>query len=243
MTNSRAIVEKSAINAPLIGSMRAHALDALKRPGRFVFQRPFGIMWTLYAATYSVANGAETLSQGIQSSTAWGLTFASTMLVNIPLAVWKDIRFAQLYGIGGPSDMSTKTRTHGAVRPVRSRAIARIAAAIFLVRDGITIFGSFTLAPWLSTALPQSHGEHPHAIPAMMQLGVPVLTQFFATPLHLLGLDFYTRQESVPLSRRLAQSQRYLPSSTVVRCMRIIPAFGFGCLINSELRAFLHDNI
>lgn len=224
-------------------SMRTHALNAFKRPGRFVFHPSFGIMWTLYAATYSVANGADTLSQGTQSSTAWGLTFASTMLVNIPLAVWKDIRFAQLYGIGGSPDMSEKIRTHGAVRPVRSAALARIAAAIFLVRDGVTIFGSFTLAPWLSAALPEIQGAHPHVISAMMQLGVPVLTQFFATPLHLLGLDFYTRRGSVPLSQRLAQSQRYLPSSTVVRCIRIIPAFGFGCLVNSELRAFLHENV
>jgi hypothetical protein len=157
-------------------------------------------------------------------------------MVNVPMGVWKDIRFAQIFGI--------KATTAGVTRPlVQNRSVARAATAIFLLRDSVTIFGSFTLAPRLSAMIPDSLASHPHAKPVISQLTVPVLTQLVATPLHLLGLDLYMRQQHVSVVDRVVQSQRYLASSTVVRCIRIIPAFGFGCLANMELRAFFHRNV
>lgn len=165
------------------------------------------------------------------------LTFLSTTMVNVPMGVWKDIRFAQMFG-------SNATRA-GVVRPplVQNRGVARAATAIFLLRDSVTIFGSFTLAPRLSEMIPDDLTAHPHAKPVISQLTVPVLTQLVATPLHLLGLDLYMRQHAVSFADRLVQSQRYLASSTVVRCIRIIPAFGFGCLANMELRSFFHNKV
>lgn len=155
------------------------------------------------------------------------------------MGVWKDIRFAKIFG--------TQTYAHNVetVRPalVQNRGVARAATAIFLLRDGVTIFGSFTLAPKLSAAIPDSITSHPQAKPVISQLTVPVLTQFVATPLHLLGLDLYMRQHAVPLVDRVVQSQRYLASTTLVRCIRILPAFGFGCLANLELRSLLHRKL
>jgi hypothetical protein len=181
----------------------------------------------------------DTVSRKLRITAAGTITFATTMLANVPLALWKDIRFAQIYGFGKASDAKTGNST-----PLRqNRSIARAAAAIFLVRDGVTIFGSFTLAPWLSAAIPDKLAAHPQVKPIITQLTVPVLTQLVATPLHLLALDMYTRQYHVPLVERVKRSQQYLASSTLTRCVRIIPAFGVGCLTNMELRAAFREKL
>ncbi|KAJ6095288.1 hypothetical protein N7486_006034 [Penicillium sp. IBT 16267x] len=235
----RAVVEKSSLNQSLLRGLRRHALQALKSPARFVFQLPFGIIWSLYAATYIVANGTDTISTKFKASGTGIITFATTTLVNVPMGVWKDIRFAKVFGT------QTYANNVETVRPalVQNRGVVRAATAIFLLRDGVTIFGSFTLAPKLSAAIPDSIASHPQAKPVISQLTVPVLTQFVATPLHLLGLDLYMRQHAVPLVDRVVQSQRYLASTTVVRCIRILPAFGFGCLANLELRSLFHRKL
>lgn len=231
----RAIVEKSSLNQSLLRGLRTHALNALKSPTRFVFQAPFGIIWTLYAATYTVANGTGTIGTELEAPATDMITFVSTTLVNVPLAVWKDVRFAQIFGT-----QPILSSIPATPRALHKHGSARTATAIFLLRDCVTIFGCFTLAPKLTAALPDDLAAYPHATPILTYLTVPVLTQLVATPLHLLGLDLYMRQNAVPLSDRLVQSQRYLPSTTVVRCIRIVPAFGVGCLANMELRSWFH---
>lgn len=236
---SRALVEKSSLNQSILRGLRNHTLAAVKNPARFVFQVPFGIIWALYAATYTVANGADTIGNELEAPAIGMITFMSTTLVNVPLGVWKDVRFAQIFGTSRTSDNVQAARTS----LVSNRGFVRAATAIFLLRDSITIFGSFTLAPRLSAVIPDELIAHPHAKPVISQLTVPVLTQLIATPVHLLGLDLYIRQYAVPYSDRLVQSQRYLGSTTVMRCIRIIPAFGFGCLANMELRSLFHRKL
>ncbi|KAJ5500308.1 hypothetical protein LT330_002221 [Penicillium expansum] len=238
----RALVEQAAFKQPILRGLRRHALGALRQPGLFVFQRPFGIVWALYAATYSVANMTDTISRKLEITAAGTITFATTMMANVPLALWKDIRFAQEYGTGKGPDAKTLKNSPISV-PLQNKSLARTAAAIFLVRDGVTIFGSFTLAPWLSGVIPDGLADHPHAKPIITQLTVPVLTQLVATPLHLLALDMYTRQYTMPFLERVKYSQQYLPSSTFLRCVRIIPAFGIGCLTNMELRSAFHAKV
>ncbi|KAJ5551498.1 hypothetical protein N7461_006196 [Penicillium sp. DV-2018c] len=235
----RSLVEQAAFKQPILRGLRRHALGALRQPGLFIFQRPFGIVWALYATTYSVANMTDTISRKLKMTAAGTITFATTMLANVPLALWKDMRFAQEYGTGPGPDAKT-SRAHSPTSvPLQNKSLARMAAAVFLVRDGVTIFGSFTLAPWLSDAIPDDLA-YLQAKLIVTQLTVPVLTQLVATPLHLFALDMYTRQYTVPFLERVSHSQRYLPSSTLLRCVRIIPAFGIGCLANMELRSALH---
>lgn len=65
---------------------------------------------------------------------------------------------------------------------------------------------------------------------------MPVVSQLFATPLHLLGLDLYNRQYRVPVRDRVKVVLRDLPVATMIRAVRIVPAFGVGCLVNMGLR-------
>lgn len=224
-------------NRSLRHILRSHTTAALKDPGRFVFSRPFGLIWSLYAATYSVANGTETVAKEAYPLKSDLITFASTFLVNVPLGVWKDVRFAQLFGsCPDATDAAAKTTVRTA-----SRVASMAVTATFLLRDGVTIFGSFTLAPYCTTLIPDQAAGNPHTKTVVTQMAVPVLSQLVATPLHLLGLDLYSRPDRIPWSSRLAMIRSNLAATTAMRCVRIVPAFGVGCLANMGLRSFLHD--
>lgn len=232
----RALVEKASYHKPILYSLRSHAHAALKHPSRFIFSRPYGSVFTLYAATYSVANGTETITKETHLSMADAVTFLCTFLVNVPLGVLKDIRFAQLFGISSHAAAPARKTL-----PVPRRTGSAAVTATLLLRDAITIFGSFQLAQRLSAAIPDSLATHPYSKTVLTQMLVPVLSQLAATPLHLLGLDLYNRQYAVPWGDRFAVVWRDLPSATVIRCVRIIPAFGFGCLTNMGLRSYFHS--
>ncbi|KAH0348387.1 hypothetical protein KCU81_g3319, partial [Aureobasidium melanogenum] len=234
----RAIVEKASSNQPLLRSLRHQAWSLVKSPRHFMLSLPFGIVLTLYAGTYGVANVAETISERLTPEHVGTIVGASAFLVNVPLGVWKDIRFAQMFARIPSRVANTAAATATATVPMPKLRPSRSATTVWLVRDALTLFGSFTFAPRLAAAIPDNLAVHPQTI---SQLSVPALTQIVATPLHLLGLDLTTRQHHVPWMQRIADTTRSgLLSTTIVRCFRILPAFGFGCIGNTEMRKALH---
>jgi hypothetical protein len=201
-----------------------------------VFSKPFGLIWSLYAVTYVVANSADTITKHTipASPTRDPIVFASTFAVNVPLGVWKDIRFAELFSNCSKSATDTLRRSS-------PRAVSGPATAIFLFRDAITISGSFTLPPHCAKAIPDSLTHDPHTRTVITQMTVPVLSQLMASPVHLLALDLYNRPNIARMRDRVTFMRQNLPSATVIRCVRIIPAFGFGCVANMELREYFHS--
>lgn len=63
----------------------------------------------------------------------------------------------------------------------------------------------------------------------------PAGIQIFSTPLHLWGLDLYNRP-GVSWWDRAARVRRDWFASGLARMARIIPAFGFGGLVNKGVR-------
>ncbi|WQF82120.1 hypothetical protein CDEST_07134 [Colletotrichum destructivum] len=240
----RAVVERTTTGRPLIRGLISQLRSAIRRPRGFFLTRPLGIVWTLYAATYVTANAATTVAVRYDGAAAVGTaTFASTLLVNVPLGVWKDLRFAEIFGSGstleaGKSVTTTTTTTTTAAAP---RGLPRAATATFLLRDAVTIFGSFTLPGWVSSAIPDSVMVSSHSKTTITQLAVPVVSQLVASPIHLIALDYYERQTRLPFSDRVARTRGHVPSTVVMRCVRIIPAFGIGCLANLEFRTFFQS--
>ncbi|KAL4975811.1 hypothetical protein BDW66DRAFT_151542 [Aspergillus desertorum] len=182
--------------------------------------------------------GTETIAKAAHPSLSDAITFVCTFLVNVPLGVWKDICFAQFSK--GPNQASPISTAAGTV-PVRKKTGSTAATATLLVRDAVTIHGSFTLAQQCADMIPDSLAAQPYAKTVFTQLIVPVLSQLVATPLHLLGLDLYNRQYRVPWADRRRVVWRNLGAATAIRCARIVPAFGIGCLVNMGLRGFLHE--
>lgn len=223
-------------------SLSTHTLSFFSRPFRFFKSTPFFLVWALYAGTYCTANTAETLTRSIRcridQATAKTLVFALTFAVNVPLGVLKDVRFAQIYGYGeGPEPRKGLAKVPNSPT---ARGVPRSAIATFLLRDALTIFGSFTLPRWVSAAIPDSISKDSHTKATISQLAVPAVSQIFATPVHLLGLDLYNRQRPGLASERMLRIRRDLLSGTVIRCCRIVPAFGIGCVTNTELRSYFH---
>ncbi|CAN9471102.1 unnamed protein product [Alternaria alternata] len=162
----RSVVENAApANQPLLSTLRTNILNSVRRPRLLFATKPFLYMWTLYAATYTTANAVESigtaLTAGADRILISSITFISTCLVNVPLGVWKDVRFVQTYGrsveqvkfskmVGNTRAVASPTRSTSTARATRS---SRTVAATFLFRDAITIFGSISLPPMLSSAL------------------------------------------------------------------------------------------
>ncbi|KAL4910387.1 hypothetical protein BDW74DRAFT_165441 [Aspergillus multicolor] len=239
----RSLVEKASTNKPILPSLYQHTRRALSHPTRFLFSKPHGHVFALYAATYTVANGTETVTKYSHPSISGALTFAATFAVNIPLGVWKDIRFAQFFGTQAATQVPKTATKVGALPITPKRTGSAAATATLLIRDAVTIYGSFTLAQECADLIPDSLAAHPYSKTVFTQLVVPVLSQLVATPLHLLGLDLYNRQYRAPVRDRMAVVWRDLGSATAVRCARIVPAFGVGCLVNMGLRGALHDMV
>lgn len=197
-------------------------------------------MWTLYAVTYTTANSLNTLTGTFMDKShevlAKSITFIATCTVNVPLGVWKDIRFVQTFG-GRPTPPPTgpvNTPPNKPPPPPQSPTkFPRAVAATFLARDALTILGSFTLPPMLSHRIPLAD---PAAQMAAAQLLVPVLSQVVATPVHLLGLDLYSNPGKGARGERAGRIRRGLLGTTAVRCVRIVPAFGVGGIVNTGLR-------
>jgi hypothetical protein len=126
-------------------------------------------------------------------------------------------------------------------RPLKQATkVPRTVAATFILRDAITIFGSIILPPMLSPFLSDSYFQSPAMKIATLQLSVPIISQFFATPVHLMALDLYNNPKKNGSTARLARMRRDLAPTTATRCSRIIPAFGVGLVVNTGLRNHFH---
>lgn len=225
--------------------MKEHSIDALKSPLRFALGRPFVLVWALYAATYTVSNTSVTLTRLFDKALVGTVTFINTTLVNVPLGIWKDVRFAQMFSVptASPTARTTPTPAPAVTATVVRKGLPKLASATFLIRDCITIAGSFTMAPALAGMVPDSLSSNPHTKAMISQLTVPVVSQFFATPVHLLGLDQYARAHGISWTERAERVRRDLFTATIMRSLRIIPAFGVGGIVNMETRQYLHRNI
>lgn len=227
---------------PLAQALKTNFLCFFQHPRRLFGTKPFFIIWTLYAATYTTANTVETtakhLTRNADELLVQSVTFLSTITVNVPLGVWKDLRFVQMFG--RPSTLAA-SQTEGAKvapPPAQRPTFPRTVASTFLIRDAITIFGAINLPPMISASLPEDTFANPVWKMATMQLLVPVFSQIFATPIHLLGLDIYSHPKN---ASRVARIKQNLGATTLVRCARIIPAFGVGLVANTGLREYFHQ--
>ncbi|KAL1869961.1 hypothetical protein Daus18300_005422 [Diaporthe australafricana] len=230
-------------------------------PRRFFATKPVFVVWTLYAATYLTANVTETVSDkyfAIEKALTGTIISTAVFIVNTPLGVWKDVRFSQLFSAPqGPMAHQHPTRISPAAASAQTgvgspkatlpqaaaaaRKMPPSATAAFLMRDVITVFGTFALAPQVSAAIPDAVARTPQAKASASQLVVPALTQVVATPVHLLALDIYGRPGRLGFAGRAPKATEKLASTTAMRAFRLVPAFGFGVIFNNYVRSSLRD--
>ena len=247
------MVENAASSKhPLLSTLRSHIICSFRHPRLFFAAKPFSYVWTLYAATYTTANSVESIAKAFTTKAdqvlVSSVTFLSTCIVNVPLGVWKDVRFVQLYGRPAAASslptapLAAKAAASATQRPLpQPTKVPRSVGATFLFRDAITIFGSVNLPPMLSPFLSDSYFANPAMKMAALQLSVPILSQIVATPVHLLALDLYNNPMKEGTVPRVTRMKRNLAPTTAMRCSRIIPAFGVGLVVNTGLRDYFHQ--
>ncbi|KAG6366941.1 hypothetical protein INS49_001122 [Diaporthe citri] len=230
----RSVVESVSTSSPLLRTLAKNLLCPFTHPRRFFATKPVFVVWTLYAATYLTANVTETVSDkyfAIEKALTGTIVSTAVFIVNTPLGVWKDVRFSQLFS--APQEPEPKTARisraaasaqtgAGSPKTISPQAAAprkmpTSATAAFLMRDIITVFGSFALAPQVSAIIPDSLARTAQAKASASQLLVPALTQVVATPVHLLALDIYGRPGRFGFVSRAGKAREKLASTTVMR--------------------------
>lgn len=199
----------------------------LTRPHAFLASRPFRLISTVYFSTYLTANSIDTISStitpsAITTTTSGTSKFLAASTVNMSLCLYKDSQFAQMF------------RAPGNAASAMTRSIPKASYALFALRDSMTVFASFNLPPLVAPMLSEEM-EKVVSRASMAQILAPALMQIFTTPLHLWGLDLYNRP-GVPVPERVRQVGRNWAGSTAARMGRIVPAFGFGGVINAKVR-------
>ncbi|OJJ36214.1 hypothetical protein ASPWEDRAFT_41425 [Aspergillus wentii DTO 134E9] len=258
MIFDRLVVEKSFYNQPLLPAFRRHLWLSISQPATFLTSRPSLLVWSLYTATFATVNASETILEKINPkidhAIAGMTTFISTFIVNSSVGIWKDVKFAQLFGqkhintdsTPKPAPSPSSTSSTPTPAPKVARSISRIPLATysaFLIRDGLTIFGSFSLPNMVSASIPDSIASQEYLKILIAQLAIPASIQLISTPIHLFGLDLYNRPQTLPTKDRLRRISRDWIGASLLRMCRIIPAFGVGGFVNTEGRAYLHEQL
>ncbi|KAF8441870.1 hypothetical protein BGX38DRAFT_1331852 [Terfezia claveryi] len=226
------IMENASGKRPLVESVKAGLVDMVKRPHRFLWSRPFGLIFTLYSSTYLTANSIDTIAS------------LQTAHTNPRPSTPTDIKTVTT---GTP-----KPHLHSALFNPHPRPVPLPTYFLFSARDTLTIFFSFNLPPLIAPVLPINpktgmvagweklgwDGWRPQTVTQMV---APAVCQVFSTPLHLLGLDLYNRPRRGDgrleggLSR-WARVRKEWVKSAVARMGRIVPAFGVGGVVNAGVR-------
>jgi hypothetical protein len=248
----KAIVENAAGTKTLQRSLVDSLSSLVRRPHQFARSPAFLLLWGVYGGTYLAVNVATTACDRKNASKEQrhAVKFFGVSSVNIVLNVSKDRIFTKLFG-GGAGDAAAGA---GIARSVPMRSLGA-----FALRDSMTVFATFNVAPALADALigdaavmaaaeaaagasSSATGAAATSIRTAVQLLSPVAMQWLSAPLHLIGLNWYNVPAgSANNATRLAFVQKEYLLTAVARSCRILPAFGIAPLINAPLREYTHS--
>ena len=238
------------------------------QPMGFFLSTPFMLIYTLYAGTYLTANAIDTISSTVKNQPFATVSpgpekFVTTTTYNMAVCVYKDARFARIFGpsssptptpttspSSSSSSSSAKSRTVGVISTAAATAfqkapkVPKASYALFCLRDSVTIFVSFNVPALIAPSIPDALAATPAGKAALAQMACPALMQFVSTPMHLLGLDLYNRYSphgGIGWRERLARVRRDYVASSFARMGKIVPAFGVGGVVNMRVRAMLME--
>ena len=138
------------------------------------------------------------------------------------MSVSKDRAYTRMFGKGTPRPISWST------------------LSLFGIRDGMTILSSFCLPPIISQYLQDEGNMEKTTADVTAQLTAPLAVQLLSSPLHLLGLDLYNRPVATLAERKSFIVQEY-QKTVMARMSRILPAFGIGGIVNTNLRTWAKE--
>jgi hypothetical protein len=220
-------MENASGKRPMMQSVKATLGTMLFRPHRFFTSKSFLLICMVYGGTYLTANTLDTFksttkNRAASTTTSGPSKFAATSAANLSLGLYKDSQYTKMFGT------------------VAARPIPPVTYALFAVRDCLTIFASFNLPKILAPRMPMSEAAERYVSRASAaQFLAPATIQLLSTPFHLMGLDLYNRNGGTTLRDRIHKVRVDWLKSSLARMCRIVPAFGFGGVINNGMRSRL----
>ena len=208
-------------------SLRVALAEGMKNLARSPLRCFMGIdnraVYLVYGSTYCAKNASEITCRDNGWNPKWPMFF-STVIVNGGVGMWKDKFLAQLFG-----------SQQAAAFPLRSYAM-------FSLRDSLLIGVSFVVAPQVAPYVGLATGLPSFAADALTQVSVPAAAQLLATPVHILGLDFYNRPDRIGVSTRMVDAIRASRGPILARMLRQGYVFGFGSLCVKYLTNAMVEN-
>ncbi|RDL31952.1 Uncharacterized protein BP5553_09354 [Venustampulla echinocandica] len=222
------IMQNASGQSTLKESVKTSLTSLVLRPHTILFSKPFALICMVYGGTFVTANTLDTITSTVKNKpythvTADTMKFAASSTANIGLTLIKDQAFVRLFGSGGPP-----------------RPVSLPSYALFTIRDCLTIFASFNVPPLLGPVISRNMStelEKRMSGQTVAQFVAPAAVQIVSTPMHLLGLDLYNRGCSgITWADRWAIVKKNWAVSSAARICRIVPAFGFGGVVNAKVR-------
>lgn len=172
----------------------------------------------VYVPTYITKNVVEASCDYQGINPFYPVFFISTV-INTTLGIFKDRYLAQMFGTGVPN-------------------FPKVSYGLFVIRDSVIVGSSFNGPLVVSPILQEKLGWGKELADTVAQLSCPGLAQIAATPVHLIGLDFYNRPE-VAVAKRFDGLLRRMMEPLVARMARQIYVFGIGgILVKKTSKAF-----
>jgi hypothetical protein len=257
---NRAIMEKASKGISISHTITSCFKSMARHPAGFFCSTPFILIYTLYGGTYLTANAIDTVTSTLRNQPFSTVTpgtakFLTTTTVNMSICVYKDARFAKLFGPSStqchPPGTATTSAAVSAATAAATTAIKKapqipkMSYTLFCQRDSVTIFASFNVPALIAPSIPDFIASTPNMTGSIAQFSCPALMQFVSTPMHLLGLDLYNRQPPGGLGwrERLLRIRRDYIVSSFARMGKIVPAYGVGGVVNVRMRAALMEKL
>jgi len=184
-------------------------LAAAKNPVSIFLTHDNRALFIVYGSTY-VTNKSMVATAEYRGWNPFLPVLVATTVVNTVLGIVKDRYLAQMFGSGVPN-------------------FPRMSYSLFTARDIVIVGSSFNLPPYLSPVIQENTSLSKSVCDTIAQLACPGLAQIGATPLHILGLDYYNRP-SIPWRERFDGLAKRSWEPLGVRMMRQIYVFGVGSL-------------
>lgn len=217
MCVDRAIAEAACGTRELMPSFLSSMKNLITSPKQFLLQPGFKYVYLIYSASYLAANTSRTFCNQIDVDDAFP-SWAFTSVFNMSACIYKDYKFAQLYG---------------QAKPVPPKSLA-----IWAFRDGLTMYSSLTLpkmvAAQLKKSLPQGQVSD-RQVDYIAQFFTPLLFQIVLTPIHRWGYFAYANESYT--TGELATFLRSEYFRTVgLRLLRCLAPWSVGQSINNDIR-------
>mmetsp|Transcript_26614 Transcript_26614/g.77459 ORF Transcript_26614/g.77459 Transcript_26614/m.77459 type:complete len:363 (-) Transcript_26614:198-1286(-) len=220
------VIDKAVVQAAAGSNLPTALMNNLQslvlHPGTFVRRPEFIMIVLVYVATYSAANTITTICERVKVDDDLP-KLIGVSATSIMACLLKDRALARMFGLGQP------------------RSVPFATYQCFVARDAIGAAAAFNIPKRFSAQL-QHRGMAKRKADTIAQLATPAAMEIICTPFHFLGFNIYN-QPGLSAMERLSQIFSFsCLQLTLVRMVRVTPAFGIGGVVNTRIRQQLRSS-